>query len=179
MIETNEGNPIPSFDLTIPRQHTFMLPRYAGFWRRFAAYLVDSCVVGAALGIPAYIFFFVCLFGSISTMGSHPDPEQLRPVFLRILQIYIVFLVVGVIACWLYYALMESSSKQGTLGKMAVGIVVTDLNGNRITFGKASGRFFGRILSALIMDVGFIMAAFTEKKQALHDMMAGTLVLEK
>lgn len=74
---------------------------------------------------------------------------------------------------------MESSAKQATLGKMAVGIVVTDMNGGRISFGNATGRFFGKILSGLIIYVGFIMVAFTDKKQGLHDMMAGTLVVQK
>lgn len=88
--------------------------------------------------------------------------------------------VAGVlIAGWLYYALMESSTNQGTLGKMALGIKVTDLKGNRISFGKATGRYFGKIVSGMILYIGFIMAGFTEKKQALHDMMAGCLVVNK
>ncbi|MER3416968.1 MAG: hypothetical protein C4297_12250 [Gemmataceae bacterium] len=74
---------------------------------------------------------------------------------------------------------MESSRTQATLGKMALGITVTDLEGNRIGFGKATGRFFGKIISALIFYIGFVMAAFTEKKQGLHDMMAGCLVVNK
>ena len=73
---------------------------------------------------------------------------------------------------------MEASSKKATLGKMALGLIVTDVNGVRLSFGRASGRYFGKILSGLILNIGFIMAAFTEKKQALHDILAGTLVLE-
>jgi uncharacterized RDD family membrane protein YckC len=89
-----------------------------------------------------------------------------------------LFVVIAA-AGWLYFALMESSSKQGTLGKMALSIVVTDVNGNRITFGRATGRYFGKILSGLILYIGYIMVAFTEKKQGLHDMIAGTLVVNK
>jgi uncharacterized RDD family membrane protein YckC len=74
---------------------------------------------------------------------------------------------------------MESSARQATLGKMALGIVVTDLDGNRIGFGRATGRYFAKILSALILLIGFIMAAFTQKKQGLHDIIAGTLVVKK
>ena len=74
---------------------------------------------------------------------------------------------------------MESSSNQATVGKMALGIQVTDLEGNRISFGKALGRNLAKIISALIFYIGFIMAAFTAKKQALHDMIAGTLVVKK
>ena len=79
---------------------------------------------------------------------------------------------------FLYFALMESSTNQATVGKMALGIKVTDLEGNRISFGRALGRTFAKILSGLIIFIGYIIAAFTEKKQALHDMIAGTLVVK-
>lgn len=87
--------------------------------------------------------------------------------------------ILGIIFGWIYFAVMESSSVQGTLGKMALGIKVTDLEGNQVGFGKATGRFFGTIISALILLIGFIMVAFTQKKQGLHDMMAGCLVVNK
>jgi uncharacterized RDD family membrane protein YckC len=74
---------------------------------------------------------------------------------------------------------MESSERQATFGKIALGIKVTDLNGDRISFAKASGRHFAKIISAIILLIGYIMAAFDSKKQALHDKMAGTLVLNK
>ena len=88
-------------------------------------------------------------------------------------------MAVSIVINWLYYALMESSAKQGTLGKMACGIKVTDMEGKPITFGRASGRFFAKILSGIICAIGYIMAGFTEKKQALHDQIASTLVLRK
>jgi uncharacterized RDD family membrane protein YckC len=87
--------------------------------------------------------------------------------------------IIAFLLGWLYWALMESSSKQATLGKMALGIVVTDGQSRRISFGRATGRYFGRILSALILYIGFIIIAFTEKKQGLHDIMAGCLVVVK
>jgi uncharacterized RDD family membrane protein YckC len=83
------------------------------------------------------------------------------------------------VAGWLYFAMMESSNKMATLGKMAIGIKVTDLNGNRISFGRATGRYFAKILSGMILMIGYIMAGFTEKKQALHDMIASCLVVMK
>jgi uncharacterized RDD family membrane protein YckC len=73
---------------------------------------------------------------------------------------------------------MESSAKQATVGKMALGIIVTDLEGRRLGFGRATGRYFAKILSALILGIGFLMAAFTERKQGLHDMVASTLVVK-
>ncbi len=79
---------------------------------------------------------------------------------------------------WLFYSLFESSSWQATPGKKLLQLKVTDLYGNRIGFGKATGRYFAKLLSGLILGIGFIMVAFTEKKQGLHDMMAGTLVVK-
>jgi uncharacterized RDD family membrane protein YckC len=79
---------------------------------------------------------------------------------------------------WLYYALFESSSKQATLGKMVCKLVVTDERGSRIGFGRATGRYFGKIISGLILCIGYMMAGWTERKQALHDTMAGTLVIK-
>jgi uncharacterized RDD family membrane protein YckC len=80
---------------------------------------------------------------------------------------------------WIYYASMESSSWQATLGKKILGLKVTDLAGNRISFARASGRFFGKILSGMILGIGFLMAGFTQRKQALHDILAGCLVLRQ
>jgi len=84
----------------------------------------------------------------------------------------------SLVAGWLYFSLCESSSWQGTVGKKVLGLRVTDMNGHRIGFGKATGRYFGKILSGLILGVGFIMIAFSEQKQGLHDMLAGTLVVK-
>jgi len=81
---------------------------------------------------------------------------------------------------WLYYAYLESGEKQSTWGKMMLGIYVTDLSGQRITFGRASGRFFAKIVSGLVpLWIGYIMAGFTERRQALHDMIASCLVLRR
>jgi len=79
-------------------------------------------------------------------------------------------------AFWIYEAAMESSSKQATLGKMALGLKVTDEQGGRISFARATGRYFAKIISGMILFIGYIMAGFTARKQALHDMIAGTLV---
>jgi uncharacterized RDD family membrane protein YckC len=85
---------------------------------------------------------------------------------------------IATILQWLYFALMESY-KGATVGKMAMGLKVTDMEGNQISFLKATGRYFGKIVSAMILSIGFIMAGFTEKKQALHDIMANCLVVKK
>ena len=86
--------------------------------------------------------------------------------------------IIGVAATWLYYAIMESSSKQATFGKLICGLKVTDLNGEGISFMRATGRHFAKIISSMILLVGYLMVLFTERKQGLHDMMAGCLVLK-
>jgi uncharacterized RDD family membrane protein YckC len=141
---------------------SFQTPVYAGFWLRFAAYLIDTVIM---------LLVFVplgALLGVILARSGNQDFELLVAAPMR---------VGSILAGWLYGSLLESSSWQGTIGKRVVGLRVTDLSGNRISFAKATGRHFGKILSSLICLVGFIMAAFTEKRQALHDMLAGTLVL--
>ena len=85
----------------------------------------------------------------------------------------------SIISNWLYFTLFESSSLQATPGKMALGIIVTDLSGNRISFARANGRYWGKTLTGLTLGIGWIMAGFTRKKQALHDILAGTLVVKK
>jgi uncharacterized RDD family membrane protein YckC len=87
--------------------------------------------------------------------------------------------VIQLVIYWLYFAIMESSHFQGTVGKIVLGMKVVDLQGNKISFLKATGRSFGKYLSSIILLIGYIMAAFTEKKQALHDMIAGCLVVKR
>ena len=77
----------------------------------------------------------------------------------------------------LYFIGMEGSPKQATLGKMAVSIVVTDVHGERITYNRATGRHLAKFISAVVLLIGFLMVAWTERKQGLHDMIAGTLVM--
>lgn len=143
-----------------------MAPAYAGFWIRFLAYLIDT-LISCAVFIPVGIILGLIIVAS----GSDPDSADMLMVRLSSNGLSIV-------AGWLYYSLCESSSWQGTVGKKVLGLRVTDMNGNRIGFGKATGRHFGKILSGLILGVGFIMIAFTEQKQGLHDMLAGTLVVQ-
>lgn len=87
--------------------------------------------------------------------------------------------LLGIIVGWLYHAWLESSTVQATPGKLALGIMVTDLEGGRISFGRASVRFFGMFVSAFIFLIGFLMVAFTRRKQALHDIIAGCLVVNR
>jgi uncharacterized RDD family membrane protein YckC len=77
---------------------------------------------------------------------------------------------------WLYYAFQEAGRYQATIGKRAMGLIVTDLEGYQISFGRATGRYFAKCLSSMTLGIGYIMAGFTQKKQALHDMVASTIV---
>ena len=137
---------------------------YAGFWKRFAAGFIDWFI----FSIPVAI---------LSRIALNPELARVDPHAYLMFAIW--FNIVASLANWIYHAAFESSSKQATPGQMALGIKVTDLDGRRIGFGKASGRFFGRILSMTIFFIGCIMIAFTEKKQGLHDKMAGCLVVNK
>ena len=148
---------------------------YAGFWLRFVAFIIDTIVlyfVGTIITLP-----FLASMGIRGIMRGHVpmSAEEWMPFLGAFIRLALIRTVLN----WLYYALLESSSWQATLGKKALGLEVTDLEGRRISFGRATGRFFAKIISALILWIGFIMAGFTEKKQALHDMIAGTLVIRK
>lgn len=145
---------------------------YAGFWKRFVAIFLD----GLILTIPSIILVMGAGFLIGIAVGSDGTEEEALLAFQVGAQ---AGNFVASLLSLLYFALMESSRFQGTLGKMALGIQVTDLNGEQITFLRALGRNFGKIISQLICLVGFIMAGFTERKQALHDMMAGCLVVNK
>jgi len=116
------------------------------------------------------------LFRAFGEAGKQPDAAAIVE-FVAILVGYVVLLIVGQ---WLDYAWMESSEKQATLGKLALGLVVTNTEGRRISFGRASGRFFAKMITGLIpLGIGYIMAGFTERKQALHHMIASCLVVKK
>lgn len=152
---------------------------YAGFWLRFVAHLID----GVVLGIPFFLIVMlpIFLFGGLYLLARRgvvgpPDPVFVVALILRFFFIIALF----VVAQWLYFAGMESSAREATFGKAAMSLRVTGLTGQHLTFGHATGRFFAKIITGLIpLGIGYFMAGFTEKKQALHDMIAGTLVLRQ
>lgn len=144
--------------------------KYGSFWLRFCAAIVD----GLILAVFSYILGFflgVALATTMLNNGASADDVELAAELIGN--------VLGILIAWIYTAAMESSRHQATLGKMAVGLIVTDYAGQRISFARATGRHFAEILSAIILLIGYLMVIFTERKQALHDLMAGTLVLQK
>ena len=140
---------------------------HAGFWRRCAALIIDGMLIGTGIAIVQMVI-------GVGTLGSFAGSNVTADA---IVGSTLLFFLIAFVGQWLYSALFESAPAQATPGKMALGIKVVDLAGQRISFGRASGRFFGKIISSMILDIGYMLAGWTERKQALHDMMAGTLVV--
>jgi len=141
---------------------------YGGFWIRVLAAIIDAVLLRVVVA-PIHL-----VFGGLGLAGMMSGVPH-AGIGLGLLGggVTIVLLIFG---SWLYEAFMESSSYQATLGKMLFGMKVTDLNGNRISFGRATGRHFAKWISGMILSIGYMMVGFTERKQGLHDMLAGTLV---
>jgi uncharacterized RDD family membrane protein YckC len=152
---------------------------YAGFWLRVVAHLIDDLLLGIGIGILVLLGVAMVGVDSIRSMAESMKGEDFQMPGAIISAILLVSFASLVLA-WLYNAGMESSKNQGTLGKIALGLIVTDSQGRAIGFGHASGRYFAKIITGLIpLGIGYAMAGFTEKKQALHDMIAGCLVLRR
>jgi uncharacterized RDD family membrane protein YckC len=142
--------------LDSPNQESLEFSDYAGFWLRAAAIFIDGLIILLVAGIA------IGLAVASQSVG-----------------LFVFIYIAAIVGGWLYFALMESSDKQATFGKQAVGLRVTDIHGERISFANATGRHFAKFLSGMIMYIGYFMAGFTEKKQGLHDIIAQTLVVKK
>ena len=127
-------------------------PRYAGFWIRLLAYIIDAVVLGV-ITFP--------LIQVLNSMGIAGDSTN----------------VLGIAISWMYFAVFESSEWMASPGKKVLGLIVTDDQGMRLSVGRATRRYFAKILSALLLGIGFFMIAFTARKQGLHDKIFQTLVL--
>ena len=171
----------PNCGVVIPTIEPPLLS-YARFWRRFMAFFIDCIVLLIVELLPFLIIKYYIghymVHNSVYSISSLDEFKQF--VEIRNLEetIFLSWVCCCIIVQWLYFTLSESSLKQATFGKRKVGIIVTDMNGNRISFGRANERYWSKIFS-FILFIGFIMAGFTKKKQALHDIMADTLVVIK
>jgi len=150
--------------------------RYGGFWLRLLAHLIDHVILGA---IAAPLFFMLVLPSIVRVINEaernrEPSPE----LIIAIVSSVFIYIVLAFVGQWLYEALLTSSSWQATLGKRVLQLKVTDEFGNRIGFGRATGRFFAKIVSSMFFCIGFIMVGLTDRKRGLHDMLAGTLVMK-
>ncbi len=154
---------------------------YAGFWLRVVAYLLDKVLIG--VGLCAVFIPLAIMTGALAhfeTLVIHhrgePNPEAIM-AFISLIAVYVG---IALAVTWLYFAYFESSDWQATPGKRVMSIYVTDMSGQRLTFLHATGRFFSKLITALIpLWIGYIMAGFTERRQALHDMIASTLVVRR
>ncbi len=158
-----------------------MNTNYAGFWMRFVAIIIDGIIIGVAqsfIFVPILAALGLGFASSAETM-DFSDPEQAAGMIASIGALIGGYWILSLSIQILYFSFMEASKFQATLGKMAIGINVTDINGGKLDFGKAFIRNLSKILSYMILFIGYIMAGFTEKKQGLHDMIASTLVVKK
>jgi uncharacterized RDD family membrane protein YckC len=134
---------------------------YGGFWLRVVAYVIDAIVINAATWVIGLVI-------GVDQFSAATDPKGFDPTAT------LVSVAIGL----LYFALLESSERGATLGKMAVGLRVVTDQGQRLSFAHALGRYLAKFVSALILGIGFLMVAFTERKRGLHDMIASTLVVK-
>ncbi|WP_029889837.1 RDD family protein [Polycyclovorans algicola] len=141
---------------------------YAGFWRRALAILLDVLMLQVVVVIVSFPIGLAIGY----YLTGHVAPSDLEALYT------VVSVGLALTLQWLYFALMESSALQATLGKMALGIRVTTLDGSRMSLGRASGRYISKYLSILSI-IGFYLAGWTKRKQALHDFIVGTVVVRK
>ncbi|MFI5000404.1 MAG: RDD family protein [Reyranellales bacterium] len=132
---------------------------YGGFWIRVVAYLIDAILLSIAGGI----------LGAATGMNLFATDMEHYHYETNLISLAVA---------WLYFALLESSERGATVGKMAVGLRVVTEQGERLSFLNATGRYFAKFISAVILGIGFIMVAFTDRKRGLHDMIAATLVIK-
>lgn len=151
-------------------------PDYAGFWLRLVANIIDSLVLGAIamIIIVPLIVVMVLIMGA---MGSSDDASAAAGTIFCCL--YCLIMIFALVGQWLYFAWFESSKYMATPGKMLLGLIVTDMNGERLSFSKATLRYVAKILTNIVFYLGYIAIAFSSKKQGLYDMIAGTLVIKK
>lgn len=137
--------------------------QFGGFWIRVGAYIVDVLV----MVIPVLLVSYIVL-----------PPLEPPLTMAEVLVFQLLNALLALFLWWLYYGVLQSSVWQASVGKKAVGLKVVDENSERLSFGRASGRYFGKILSSAILGIGYLMVGWTEKKQGLHDMIATTYVVK-
>lgn len=158
-----------------------MNTNYAGFWLRLVAIIIDGIIIGI---LQSFIFIPVLAALGINFFNSGvppdmSDPDQAVGMITTIMAAAGTAWILAMIIQILYFTFMESSKYQATVGKLALGLMVTDMNGGKLDFTKALVRNLCRLISNFTMLIGYIIAGFTAKKQALHDIIAGTLVVKK
>jgi len=152
--------PPPAFATGYTAAPVHGVARYAGFWIRVGAIIIDGIVLFIPLTILEKLLVGEKTGDPTTDLGANAAA-----------------LALNLVVHWAYRSAFHSSEWQATIGKRAVGIQVTDLQGRRITFGHATGRYLAEFLSAITLGIGYVMAGISSRKQALHDKVAGTLVV--
>ena len=175
--------PVPGYSYAATMQPPPHLV-FAGFWIRVAAHLLDNLIVS----IPFVAIWFALVtmivgasvFAPLMKLNSMPaNPALIASLVGTIILLYLILILGRLIVIWLYHAILESGPHQSTWGKRILGLKVTSMTGQRITFGHATGRYFSSIITTMTMGIGYLMVAFTDRKQTLHDMIVGTLVVKQ
>lgn len=146
---------------------------YAGFWKRTAAFIID--VILAAL--PPIVIGTPLLFWQFYQLAQGDTTEAAAAHMMMIMGLVVLVQVLSLLSFWLYFALQESGKHQATFGKRLFKIKVVGKDGGRITFARATGRTFAKLVSSMIFYIGFIMGGLTNRKRALHDYIAETYVV--
>ena len=157
-------------------------PVYAGFWIRTGAFIIDSVIISIPVTILSIPFLGYALLRMAPYLEEYSYTQtvsmEMASAFFMFCSVIFFLQLLHLIIFWLYFACFESSRKQATWGKQLFGLRVTDTNGQRLSFARASGRSFAKIISYAILCVGFMMAGWTKQKRALHDFIAGTQVIK-
>src|SRR5258708_31158475 len=182
MMGASAATPLGGGGAAIPAYAGYAaVPRveYAGFWVRFLAWVIDNVVMG--VGVVLILIPLIFLTGLRGFIGEfHPNEDMNDAGVFMLIAFVFVLATASLVVTWLYHALMESSEWQATLGKKALGLVVTDMAGQRVSFARSTGRHFGKIITNMVpLFIGYIMAGFNAKKQALHDILAGRPVVRR
>jgi uncharacterized RDD family membrane protein YckC len=141
--------------------------KYGGFWLRFIASLIDSVILTG-------IYYAIAISYTLAQKGN---VSAMNPLLM--LKEVIWWQIISFLITFLYFTIMESGGSMGTFGKMVMGLMVTDEKEQPISFPRAMARYFSKYISDLTLFIGYIMIGFTKKKQGLHDMIAGTLVVRR
>ena len=166
----------PTVNYTGQNESNLVVPQpiiiYASFWERFGAMIIDAIILALASYFVRMIFHTPTAEEIVAMSQNEGFSRTISATYFS--SANIVSIVVG----WLYFALQDSSAAQATLGKRALNLKVTGMNGERISFLNATGRHFAKYLSAIILFIGYFMMLWDEKKQTLHDKVAGTLIVK-
>jgi uncharacterized RDD family membrane protein YckC len=168
--------------MVTPKNNFLEGREYANFGLRLLAYLIDYAILFTCIYIVSQVLSLVILlFTFLGALGSGSGDTEVSTgamagVFLGLIAYVILTVLASTVISWLYYAFSESSVWQATVGKRVLNLKVTDLQGGRITFIRATRKYFGSWLSSLILGIGYLFPLWTDKKQTLHDLMAGTVV---